>query len=545
MTEKKVTTAVSRRKFIKNTAIGAGIVATMGLSVKPATAQKTPEKWDKEFDIIVVGSGAAGHAAAIEAADQKASVVILEKMPVFGGNSMLAGGNYGSYGTDLQKKFGVDDPRFSDDSADLYYKEKRALGGYRSNPILTRAFADHCLEDYKWLTSFGLKFDLVGFYEHTILQPEDAKGLYLGNTYNASYVDGKWTGVLTKGRHHRGGVYKTYKGGTALMNCMRDAAQSRGVDVLTRMEATEIIRQDGLSGDVLGLRVKNLSSGQTIAIRAKKAVILAAGGFSANLNMCIKYDQRLSPKIKNTGVNGVTGEILVAAQDIGAETVNMDFVQIRMDRSAVAYRFSVMVEEEGTYIDVDENGKRFWKEMPDVVAFRSARLSVAHVKNMHLWHAIADSEGIKANKNDEKSIERHLKQKTAYVAQSLGELAKTTGLPEKNLIETVERYNGFVERVKDEDFGQNKAYLKHKIATPPFYAMPKSYYVQHTLGGVSLNEKAQVIDRHDKVIPRLYAAGEISGGVHGLERNGGCGITECVVFGRIAAQHAVKEKPAA
>jgi succinate dehydrogenase/fumarate reductase flavoprotein subunit len=254
--------------------------------------------------------------------------------------------------------------------------------------------------------------------------------------------------------------------------------------------------------------------------------------------MCVKHDQRIDPKVRSTGSKGVTGNLLIAAQDIGADTVNMDFIQIRMDQSAVAYHHKVLAEKDGTYIDVDFHGNRFWKEMSDIVAYRNARLTLVHTKNLLKWYAISDSEGIKANNKNEREIKKHLKLKTAFRADTLEGLAQIINVPSKHLIETIDRYNAFVAKGKDEDFGQHSSYLKWKIAVPPFFAMPKTYYIQHTLGGVCINEKAQVVDRNGKIIPKLYAAGEFVGGIHGIERDSGGGITECIVFGRIAGKYA-------
>ena len=225
------------------------------------------EKWDKEIDVVVVGSGAGGQAAAIAAAENKASVVILEKMSFFGGNSILSGGNYGAYGTDLQKKKGISDPHFRDDSADLYYREKRALGGYRSNPLLVRTFTDNSLMGYNWLKGLGMEYQTVEMADTNIVSPFDKVG------------EGD---ILTKGRHHLDGKYNKYAGGSALMHCLRDAARTRGIDLLTKMEVLEIIREHNTAGKVLGVRAKDHNSKKTLAVRAKKAVILASGGFSAN-----------------------------------------------------------------------------------------------------------------------------------------------------------------------------------------------------------------------------------------------------------------------
>ena len=213
-----------------------------------------------------------------------------------------------------------------------------------------------------------------------------------------------------------------------------------------------------------------------------------------------------------------------------------------MGKSVFGYRHKVMASKPGTYIDVDPQGRRFWKEMLDnKTAVRSKRLTQLHTMNMYLWYAIADSEGLKVNGITEKEVQNNLRLRRLFSALSLEELAQIIDIPAKNLVETINRYNSLVAKGEDKDFGQHSEFLKRKIAMPPFFAMPKTYYIHNTLGGVCLNEKAQVIDRRGKIIPRLYAAGEFAGGIHGNERSGGCSITTCIVFGCIAGEKAAKE----
>ena len=379
-------------------------------------------------------------------------------------------------------------------------------------------------------------------YQQMVFHPDDAGGTMKAGT-NALLKNGAIDNVLTKGRHHLDGKYKRFKDGSALVHCLLDAARTRGIEIATKMEIVEVIREKGISGEVLGVSVKDHNTSKTLVFRANNAVILAAGGFSANTGMCRKCDQRIDPKVRNTGMKGVTGELLLAAQDIGADTMNMDFVQIRMGKSAFGYHHKVMASKLGTYIDVDPQGRRFWKEMSDnKTVVRSERLSQVHTRDMYLWYAITDSEGIKANRITDAEIQKNLKLRRVFCADTVEALAREIGLPTKNLAGTVNRYNSLVKRGIDEDFGQQNKYFKWKIAVPPFFAMPKTYYIHVTLGGVCINENAQVIDRRGKIIPRLYAVGEFTGGIHGIERNGGCGITECIVYGRIAGEMAAREK---
>lgn len=550
MASEKKRSTVSRRDLIKGAAVGAAAVAGASAlggcgGAAPASASNVPSKWDQEFDVVVVGSGAAGFAAAITAADAGASVVLLEKLPYVGGNSALSGGNYGAPGTDLQLKQGETDEAFRDDSVDLYYNEKRKLGCYRSDPKLTRIFAEQALDGYKWLQSMGIVWNVVGTYETPIYMPKTPQAMHLSSLYNVDFTTGKWIGTMTKGRHHKGSVYKEFESGQANIAAMHDTAKAKGVNIMTEMAMTEIIREQPLAGDVLGVRVDDLKNGKEVTIRAKKGVVMAAGGFSANGEWCARLDSRLNPKGPNTGVPGVTGEALIAAIDIGADTMNMDFVQIRMARNGISYGSPLLLNKTGTYIDIDPDGKRFWKEMGDIVAFRYARLTELYERGFDRWWSISDSDALEANKVKPEALEESLKEGSTVKAETLEELAEIVKAPVDTLAATLKRYNEMVEKGVDDDFGQDVEYLTHKIEKAPFYAVPRTVYRQHTCGGVRITEKAEIVDRRGKVIPRIYAAGEFLGGVHGVERNGGCGWTECIVFGRIAGAQVAALEPRA
>lgn len=496
--------------------------------------------WDESYDIVVIGAGAAGFAAALTAAETNAdaSIVVFEKAGQVGGNSAVSGGNYGAPGTPLQLKQGEADEAFKGDSPDLYYNEKRKLGEYRSDPKLTRVFADNALEGYEWLTSLGIEFNKVGTYEKPIALPENPQGMYFHSIYNMRFADGQWIGAMTKGRHHKGSVYKEMTEGGANIAAMSDAADSHpNITIRTNSEVTEILREGVLAGDVIGVVVGGKN------IEAKRGVVLASGGYSANAEMCAKYDSRLSVDGRNTGVDSVTGDSLICAVDIGADTMNMDFIQIRMARSGINYGCELLLEKQGTYIDIDPDGNRFWKEVADSQAYRSARLTELYELGFIDWWSISDSSAIEANEVEQEALEKAFKEGSVVQCDTLDDLAKTVGVSADKLQETIDRFNGFVDSGIDDDFGQESKFLKWKIETPPYYAVPRTYYRQHTCGGVCTDENAQVIDRRGEPIPRFYAAGEAMGGVHGTERNGGCGWTECIVFGRLAGKALAQAEP--
>ena len=548
--------AITRRGFLKGATVAGGAIAGVALLSTTGESQTPPRsaagKWDRESDVVIVGSGASGLAAAVEAADSKAKVMVLEKLPGIGGNSKMSFGNYGTFNSPEQRKGAEKDAHwYANDSADLFIKEKLLLGGYLNDAALVRVFVEQSLDGYNWLTNLGFTHNGIAIY-HSLgpnPMPENPLAMRMNMLWNTPYVDGAWQGPYTKGRQHTGGKYQDFLAGEAGVMCLADHAKKRGAQILTQMEVLEIIRKGGLSGDVLGVRVKDIAANKVIRIRAKRAVVLAAGGFTANGKMCNRYDPRLNPAVRAscqaTGKPGIgcTGEVLLAAMDIGADAALLHIQQLRMSGSAVAYSgpgSALIAEKEGTFIDVDNQGNRFWMEGGDQSVYRQARLTILHEKDIYQWWGICDSAA--ANKVYLKGA---LETKSALAADTLPQLAEVIKVPAANLVATVDRYNKFVEQNYDADFGQFKKFLTQKIEAGPFYAMPKTYYRHASVGGVRINVNAQVLDRQNRVIPRLYSAGEMIGNLQGWERDGGCGWTTCTVFGRIAGRNASAEKPLA
>ena len=575
-TDEKQRSRISRREFMKGTAAGAAGVLAAGVLSSCAQTRgmiaslpTVPDKWDLEADVVVVGTGCAGVSAACSAAENGASVLLLEKLPTIGGNSRVSGGNYGKYCTGAdhaEKGVMAEDPDwFAGDSADLYYAEKLAMGGYRSVPEVTRAFADDSPIGYAFLQRCGFFHTTVAYYSSftPILAPENLKGGYFHGRYNAPYnEEGSWIGPFSKGRHHRGGEYQTFSGGEAAVFAVADEAERLGVELKLEMQVTEIIRENPLSGDVLGLRVTDLANNEELTVRAKKGVIVATGGSHGNLDWVKKNDPRHTLTRPNSGAasqgattdggkagraatdasgRGATGEVRIAAQDVGADTQLEGEIQLRWDRSTIAYtgpESTVLTGSRGKYIDVDGNGNRIWDEYAKAQTYQG-RLTYVYENNIstkmgeHTWWGITDA-GVVSEEGAAQSIEvGH-----AVRADTLEELAALMEVPAANLVATVARYNELVDMGEDVDFGQLSAYLTYKLETPPFYAFNKCYYRHADQGGLRVNADYQVIDRRGKPIPRLYAAGEVEGSTHGFERDGGCGWTQGVVGGLRAGKHA-------
>ena len=462
MKDMKSQKTITRRGFMKGATVAGGALAGMAMLGGPvesrAASGSAAKKWDREADVVVIGSGAAGLSAAVEAAGTKAKVLVLEKLPAIGGTSRMSFGNYGTLNSPEQKKGAEKDPVwYGNDSTELYIREKLLLGGYLNDAEVVRVFVEQSLDGYNWLTNLGFTHNGIAIY-HSLGPnpvPENPQAMRLNMLWNTPFVDGAWIGAYTKGRQHTGGKYLDYLNGEAGVMCLADHAKKRGVQILNQMEVLEIIRKGGVSGDVLGVKVRDNGANKEIFIRAKRAVVLAAGGFTANGKLCNRYDPRLHPAVKAscqaTGKPGAgcTGEVLLAAMDIGADATLLHIQQLRMQGSAIAFSgpgSALIAEKDGTYIDVDNQGNRFWMEGGDKSVYRQARLTVLHEKGIHQWWGICDSAAV-----NKVHLKGALEAKSALAADSLQQLAGIINVPAANLVATVARYNKFVEQNYDAD----------------------------------------------------------------------------------------------
>lgn len=457
-----------------------------------------PKKWDRTADVVVVGGGGAGLAAAVAAAEKKASVIVLEKMPMVGGNTIISGGGMNAVDPERQGRQGIED------SIEKHFRQTIAAGDYRGDPEKVKILTSQGLDAVKWLEGYGMKFkdnviEIFGSLHPRTHMPLEAKGL---------------------------GYIRTLKA----------AADKHGVKTFTETKVDEIIREKRLEGRVLGVRATD-RAGRTVHVRAKKAVVLAAGGFGANRELRARHDPRLRD-ITTTNGPQATGEVLLQAIDIGGYPVGMDHIQCNPGAPPGRTLRVILHIDVSRYIMVDKRGKRFVAEdgRRDVI-----RDSILNLPEQYGF-SVVDVDGF--NVHDEvsrKTVMKGIETGDAFKADTIEELAQKMGVPVDAFVETVKKYNAFVDARNDADFGRKEHNLK-KIEKAPFYSCLAGMSVHHTMGGLDINTRAQVLDRHGKVIPALYAAGEITGGIHGANRVGGNAIPDIIVFGRIAGANAAAEK---
>jgi urocanate reductase len=424
---------------------------------------------------------------------------------VIGGNSVIASAIYNCADPENQSKYGIKD------SPELHYQQTLAGGDFRADPEKVRYMTFNALDGRNWLEKQGVVFD---------------KKPYTG-------VGALWPRSFDPVDKGRGG---------AIIKVLKAQVDKRKIPILLNVKLKAIVREKTLEGNILGAVV--VDKKKDVTIKARRALILATGGFSADVAMRMKHDPRLNAEVPTTNVPTATGEAIVMAQNEGADVVGMDYIQMLIACNYYTKQYgsltnlgvdhSVFVNVEGERI-VAEDARR------DVMA--AALLK--QTKKVLLW--ISDEQC--AKRFNPKITEEIIKDGLAFRADTLEGLAKILNekfqTPEKTFLASIAKYNEAVAKGKDDQFGKQPDNLK-PLTVGPFYASPTQAGVHHTMGGIQTKgTTCRVIDRENKIIPRLYAAGEVAGGVHGTNRVGGNATVSCIIFGRNAGMSAAKEKPMA
>lgn len=465
----------------------------------------TKQQWNEEYDVVVIGSGFAGLAAAIEAKQAGSSVVVLEKMTIPGGNSAISGGLLAVAGSPLQERDDISD------SSELMFADMMKAGLGINHPPLARLVAEQSVETLRWTLSLGVEYkdNLNHLGGHSVPR-----------TYNTTCGTGSGIiqPLLTKCRELDIAIQLKTKFRTFILNNER------------QVEGVAVTRDSLISNDEVGTPV---------TIRARKAVIMACGGFGSDTNFRLTQDPRLTEIVDSTNHRGATAEGLIAALQIGAIPIHLSWIQLGPWASfdekgwGVGSIFTMLAGfPYGIMVDA-KNGKRFVNEMSDRRLRTDAmlfddRIPVAIVDSLGVQHAT--------------TLDKCLKRGVVQEFNTLEELATFNSIPLFELKETMERYRLSIIHGRDIEFGKPLSKDLKPIETPPYYSIRLLPKVHHCMGGVQINDQAQVISLPDyQPISGLYAAGEITGGIHGASRLGSNAIVDCLVFGRIAGRSAAAD----
>ncbi|RWR03608.1 NADH:flavin oxidoreductase [[Pantoea] beijingensis] len=442
----------------------------------------------QNYDVVVVGSGGAGLAAAIQASDAGAHVVIIEKMPTIGGNTIKASVGMNAAETRFQKMKGIED------SKELFYDETLKGGKFKNNPELLREFVELAPDAIEWLDGNGIALNDI-----TI------------------------TGGMSIDRTHRP-ADRSAVGGFLISGLVKNI-NKRNIEVLLETSVAEILFEDGV---VTGVKVVDEYNDSRIL--NAKSVIVSTGGFSANRELVVKYRPELDGFV-TTNHKGATGSGIAMLQKIGADTVDMGEIQIHPTvEQTTSYLISESIRGGGAIL-VSQAGKRFYNEMEtrDKV---SAEIIALPEKSA--W--VIFDEQVRLNN---KAADEYLAKGFVVSAPTVEELAVKLNMDQNSLAATLERYNQFVEKQDDEDFGRKTA-LRHPLNQAPFYGILIAPGVHHTMGGVTINIDTAVLDSQKQPIRGAWAAGEVVGGIHGANRIGGNAVADIIIFGILAGRNAAE-----
>ncbi len=505
---------ISRRDALKIGAVGA--LAALGATHANAEAKKAKDvKFDGEYDVVIIGSGFAALAAGVKAAKKGLSVLIVEKMGRLGGNSTINGGFLNVVNSKKQAKEGFKDSKklFMEDclKAGLNINHSELLGIIADRSKDALALTEECG------TKYHEKLEHLG-----------------GHSVPRSYRTAKGSGsgivlpmIATLEKLPNTKILKRTKFDDFVM----DGDRVVGVEVREKYRFNSKLFSDDLEN----------TSGKKKFYKAKKGVVLATGGFCRDKFYRKQQDPRLHANVESTNQPGATAGALLKAFDIGAVPVQVSWLQfgpwacpdekgygVTPSLNGAIFRYGISVDP--------RNAKRYMDELADRKIRTDAMFQVIDSEKDLYPINLCDANGI--SRLVEVHIKRPLEAGVAKQFNSIDELAAFYKLPVKELKETIKKYNDGVKAGKDE-FGKPVHTLDGiTIEKAPFYATRGTPKLHHTMGGLKINEKAQVISaKTHKPIPGLYAAGEVAGGTHGASRLGGNAITDCLTFGMIAGEN--------
>ena len=473
-----------------------------GASTDKLVAQEgevSKEEREAEYsaDVIVLGGGGAGLTAAIEAAQNGASVILVEKMPMVGGNTIISGGEMAAPGNWLQEKESIED------SKEQFYQDILKGGDNENDPELVRVLADNATTDAEWLKNeIGVTFEdyMLFFGGHSVkrsLVPKDASGVEL---------------------------------------IQKLSAKAEEVGVITHLNtaATELVQEDGKV-----VAVKANFDGKEITYKASNGVILATGGFGSNLDMRIKYNEEMNEKILSTNSVGSTGDGITMAEKLGAQLVDMEYIQTypTCDPETGTLLYVGDVRLEGRSILVNKEGKRFVEELERRDVISKATVAQTDSVSYMFWDE-ASMEASKVNVKHKKEYDNLIERGILVKADTIEDAAAHFGIDAEELKKTVANYNEYAANGKDLEF--NKRGELVAFTDGPYYIMKSRPAIHHTMGGIKINTNAEVLNTAGEVIDGLYAAGEVTGDIHGTNRLGSDAIADITVFGRVAGRNAAK-----
>ena len=498
------------------------------------TEQAAPaEDVVKDVDVVIVGAGGAGMSAAIEAADAGLNVLVVESQAMTGGNSVRSTGGMNAAKTELQdeNEFGEaagvekqlaaaaenyadneeitalagtvkeqwdayqENPEGYFDSQELFELDTM-IGGKGLNDLeLVKTLAENSADSIGWLESIGAPLPSVSSFG----------GASVKRIHRPLDEEGKVVSV-----------------GAFIVPILQENLEERGVELMLNTTAVEILTEDGAA---VGIEAVG-EAGEKVTVNAS-AVVLASGGFGANLDKVVELKPELEG-FMTTNAPGIQGQGIEMAEAIGAATVDMEQIQIHPTVQAdTASLITEGLRGDGAIL-VNQDGLRFTDEVGTRDAVSAAEIEQpGSYSYLIVDQAMTDASSV---------IQGYIKKGFTTEGATYEELAEALEIDPETFATTMNDWNACVEAKEDTAFGRTS--FANPLDTAPFYAIKVTAGIHHTMGGIKINKNAEVIDTEGNVIDGLFAAGEVTGGVHGANRLGGNAVADFVVFGRIAGQSA-------
>lgn len=518
-------------------AVTAAGLDTVKWSTYAATEAAKADDATYTTDIVIVGAGGAGMTAALTAAEKGANVIILESQAAVGGNSVRATGGMNAADTPAQ-----DENEFGE-SAGVEKTLKTARTTYADNVTITKLaeevekqWADYQANPVGYFDSDELmELDTMiggkGINNPELVEEladESADGVEWLKNYGINLTSvGSFGGASVK-RIHRpvNAEGKTIAVGSYMIPLLEKACEENDkISIQLETTATTILTDE--NGKAVGVKAVG-ATGNEVTVNAK-AVILATGGFGANLDMVAE----LVPALKGfmtTNAAGAQGQGIEMAQALGAATVDMDQIQIH---PTVQFDTAALITEglrgDGAVL-INADGKRFIDEVGTRDVVSAAEIAQpGSYSYLVVDQAMLDKSSV---------IAGYVKRGFVFQGNTYEELAEALGVDAATFAETMNTWNTYVEAKNDPDFGRTS--FAQPLNTAPYYAIKVTAGVHHTMGGLVINTDTEVLKADGTAIAGLYAAGEVTGGVHGANRLGGNAVADFVVFGRIAGEEAAE-----
>lgn len=481
---------------IQDAIVKSGIALVAGSAVADT---KQTEESEQTYDVVVIGAGGAGFSAALEAGEAGKSVVILEKMPTVGGNTLISGGEMNAPDNWVQHTLGI-----TDDSAELFYEDTMKGGDNLGQPEIVKILSEKSLDSAEWLRDVVK----VEFLPDHLFQ-------FGGHSRKRALIPVGHTGA-------------------ELITKLKTKAGELGITIKTNMKAEKLLTDE--SGRVVGVEAS--TNGQKVTFRANNGVIMATGGFGSNIEMRKKYNPVLDESYMSTDTPGTTGDGIIMAQEINADITNMENIQTYPICNPITGVISLVADSrfDGAIL-INQGGTRFVEELERRDVISKAILAQEGRYAYQFWNQeIADiGKTIEVHKDE---YEQLIKEGLLYKADTIEDAANFFKVDVKTLKDTVSKVNEYAKTGKDLDYNHRGGLVS--LEKGPYYIQKAVPSVHHTMGGLVIDTKAHVLTTEGEIIPGLYAAGEVTGVVHGANRLGGNAISDVITFGRIAGQEVAK-----